>query len=323
MKTRTVDLIVPCYNESLMIKMFFEVTCEEIKSIEGYEFRFIFIDDGSTDDTLKIFMELAGEHKNVQYISFSRNFGKEAGIYAGLKNSTADMAVIIDADLQHPPSLLGPMIEAIDKEGYDSCSARRVSRDGEPKIRSLFARLFYRLINKMSEVDIVDGAVDYRMMTQNMVAAILSLTEVQRFSKGIFAWVGFRTKWIEFKNIERIAGESKWSFWKLFKYALEGITDFTTTPLRFASFIGTAFAGLSFVLMLYELIKTIIFGIGVPGYPSTLIMLLLIGGIIILSCGILGEYIARMYMETKHRPIYIERCTNIPRDREPKNEEIK
>jgi len=205
------------------------------------------------------------------------------------------------------------MLFALDTEGYDSCSARRVSRVGEPRIKSLFARAFYKVINKMSEVDIADGAVDYRMMTRQMVRAILELSEVQRFSKGIFAWVGFRTKWIEFHNVERIAGETKFSFWSLFKYALEGITAFTTVPLRFASFAGIAMSFLSLILILYELIKTIIFGIDAPGYPSTFIMLLLIGGIMLLSCGILGEYLARMYMEVKRRPIYIERRTSFHR----------
>ena len=316
-QTKTVDLIVPCYNEGGSLARFFEETRTEIRKMSQYQFRFIFIDDGSADDTLEIISSYAREFENVNYISFSRNFGKEAGIYAGLKNSTADFAAIIDADLQHPPSMLNTMLEALNAEGYDSCSARRVSRKGEPRIKSFFARAFYKVINSMSEVDIVDGAVDFRMMTRQMVHAVLELSEVQRFSKGIFAWVGFRTKWIEFRNVERIAGETKWSFWKLFKYALEGITSFTTVPLRFASFAGLAISLLSFVLIIYELIKTIVSGIGAPGYPSTFIMLLLIGGIMLLSCGILGEYLARMYMETKRRPIYIERQSSFRRDGEP------
>jgi glycosyltransferase involved in cell wall biosynthesis len=308
---RTVDLIVPCYNESAMLTMFFDAAEKAAKSMPAYAFRYIFIDDGSTDGTLGAIQDLARRHGRVGYVSFSRNFGKEAAIYAGLKHSDAPLAVVIDADLQHPPELIRVMAHAIDEEGYDSCAARRVSRDGEPRIRSAFSRAFYKLINKMSEVDIVDGAVDYRMMTAQMVAAILELSEVQRFSKGIFSWIGFRTKWIDFFNVERIAGETKWSFWKLVKYALEGITSFTTVPLRFAFFIGLAFSLLSFALLSYELIKTIVFGVGVPGYPSTLIMLLMIGGVMILSTGILGEYVARMYMETKRRPIYIKRCSNI------------
>jgi len=308
---KTVDLVVPCYNEGPSLRPFFDAVQTVAGTLPGYRFRYIFIDDGSGDDTLSIISEFAEHYNNVDYISFSRNFGKEAGIYAGLKNSTGDFAVIIDADLQHPPSMLRDMLRAIDEEGYDSCSARRVSREGEPRISSFFARTFYKVINSISDIDIVDGAVDFRMMTRQMVQAILELSEVQRFSKGIFAWVGFRTKWIEFKNVKRIAGETKFSFWKLFKYALEGITAFTTVPLRFASFAGLAISLLSFILIIFEFAKTLIYGIGVPGYPSTLIMILLIGGIMLLSCGILGEYVARMYMETKRRPIYIEKKTSI------------
>ena len=307
---KTVDLVTPCYNEGPMIEMFYEATSKVIESIKGYAFRFIFIDDGSVDDTLSAIQKLSRADSRVKYISFSRNFGKEAGIYAGLRNSSADMVVVIDADLQHPPKLLTQMIGAIE-EGYDSCSARRVNRKGEPRIRSFFARRFYGIINRISDIDIVDGAVDYRMMTRQMVNAILELNEVQRFSKGIFSWVGFRTKWIEFENVERIAGETKWSFWNLFKYALEGITAFTTVPLRFASFIGMGISVVSFFLLLFELIKTIIYGVGVPGYLSIWFMLTLMGGIMILSIGILGEYIAKMYLETKNRPIYIAKSSNI------------
>ena len=317
---KSIDLIVPCYNEGQSLQRFFEETRCIINSMPQYMFRFIFIDDGSVDDTLEIISGYARDYENVDYISFSRNFGKEAGIYAGLKNSSADYAAVIDADLQHPPSMLHDMIYALDAEGYDSCSARRVSRAGEPRIKSLFARAFYKLINSMSDVDIADGAVDFRMMTRQMVLAILELSEVQRFSKGIFAWVGFRTKWIEFHNVERIAGETKFSFWSLFKYALEGITAFTTVPLRFASFAGIAISFLSLILILFELVKTIVFGVDAPGYPSTFIMLLLIGGIMLLSCGILGEYLARMYMEIKRRPIYIERQTSFKRSEASKND---
>ena len=312
---KTVDLVVPCYNEGQSLSSFFDETRIVIHEMPQFQFRFIFIDDGSTDDTFEIISGFACDYDTVDYISFSRNFGKEAGIYAGLKNSTADYVAVIDADLQHPPQMLKEMLVALDTEGYDSCSARRVSRKGEPRIKSLFARAFYKLINRMSEVDIADGAVDFRMMTKQMVCAILELSEVQRFSKGIFAWVGFKTKWIEFHNIERIAGETKFSFWSLFKYALEGITAFTTVPLRFASFAGIAMSFLSLILILYELVKTIFFGISAPGYPSTFIMLLLIGGIMLLSCGILGDYLARMYMEIKRRPIYIERRTSFLRDK--------
>ena len=308
---KTVDLIVPCYNESAMIDLFYEKTAQVVSQIDGYSFTFIFVDDGSTDDTLQKIKALATAHRCVKYISFSRNFKKEAAMYAGLKASTGDRVAIIDADLQHPPELIEPMLKAIDEEGYDSCSARRVSREGEPKLRSAFARLFYKLINKMSEVEIVDGAVDFRMMTRQMVNAVLSLQEVQRVSKGIFCWVGFKTKWIEFKNIERIAGESRWSFWSLLRYAIDGITAFTTFPLRLATIFGTVVSLSAFIYLIAELIKTLIFGSTVSGYPSTIIIMLFIGGIIIMALGIIGEYLARMYMETKRRPIFITRDTNI------------
>jgi glycosyltransferase involved in cell wall biosynthesis len=307
---KTVDIVTPCYNESKGLERFFRETSRAAESISGYDFHFIFVDDGSTDGTLKIIQDLAERYPCVGYVSFSRNFGKEAGIYAGLKHSHSDLTVVMDADLQHPPALLALMIQAIE-EGYDSCAARRVSREGEPVIRSFCARWFYRVINAMTDVDMVDGAVDYRMMTRQMTEAVLSLSEIQRFSKGIFAWVGFKTKWVEFKNVERLEGESKWSLWKLFKYAVEGITAFTTVPLRFASILGLAVSLSSFLLIVFEFIKTVIYGVDVKGYPSTLIMLLLIGGIMIMSCGILGEYVARMYMETKRRPVYIEKVSNI------------
>ena len=308
---KTVDLIVPCYNEGEMIDIFYDTTSAIVSEILGYTFNFIFIDDGSRDDTLKKVKNLASKHSNVKYIAFSRNFGKEAGMYAGLKASTGDRVAVIDADLQHPPELIKDMLYAIDEEGYDSCSARRVSREGEPKIRSAFSRLFYKLINKMSEVEIIDGAVDFRMMTRQMVDAILDLPEVQRFSKGIFCWVGFNTKWIEFKNVERVAGETSWSFWGLFRYAIDGITAFTTFPLRIATIIGSVVSASAFIYLIVELIKTLVWGSAVGGYPSTIIILLFIGGIIIMSLGIIGEYLARLYMETKNRPIFVFKDSNI------------
>lgn len=308
---KTVDLIVPCYNEGEMIDIFYDTTSAIVSEISGYTFNFIFIDDGSRDDTLKKVKNLASKHSNVKYIAFSRNFGKEAGMYAGLKASTGDRVAVIDADLQHPPELIKDMLYAIDEEGYDSCSARRVSREGEPKIRSAFSRLFYKLINKMSEVEIIDGAVDFRMMTRQMVDAILDLPEVQRFSKGIFCWVGFNTKWIEFKNVERVAGETSWSFWGLFRYAIDGITAFTTFPLRIATIIGSVVSASAFIYLIVELIKTLVWGSAVGGYPSTIIILLFIGGIIIMSLGIIGEYLARLYMETKNRPIFVFKDSNI------------
>lgn len=317
---RTVDLIVPCFNESEMLDMFYEHTKEVVSKIEGYDFSFIFIDDGSKDDTLEKLERIAEKDDAVKYISFSRNFGKEAALYAGFSNSTADLVAAIDADLQHPPELLQQMIDAIDKEGYDTCSARRVSRDGEPKIRSFFARMFYRMINKMSDIEIVDGAVDYRMMRREMVDAIVSMPEVERFTKGIFSWVGFKTKWIEFKNIERIAGETKWSFWKLFKYAISGITGFTTAPLKFATFAGALVSGISLISLIVVIIKTIAEKSAGSGYATLVTLVLFTCGIILLFLGIIGEYLSKMYYEIKHRPIYVTRRTNIKKRRNDNEE---
>lgn len=309
---KTVELIVPCFNEGEMIELFYETTSKVVSKIDGYTFSFVFIDDGSKDNTIIKIKELVKKHENVKYISFSRNFGKEAAMYAGLKASTADRVAVIDADLQHPPELIESMLKAIDEEGYDSCSARRVSREGEPKIRSAFSRLFYKLINKMSEIEIVDGAVDFRMMKREMVDAICSMPERQRFSKGIFCWVGFNTKWIEFKNVERIIGESRWSFWKLFKYAIDGIVAFTTTPLKILNIVGWCASAFSFIYLVIEFIRKLVLGQAiVPGYTSLIMVFLFIGGLIIASLGIIGEYLAKMYIEVKHRPIFIAKETNI------------
>ncbi len=309
---KTVELVVPCFNEGKMIELFYNTTTEIVSKIAGYEFSFIFVDDGSKDDTLEKIKKIANDNNNVKYISFSRNFGKEAAMYAGLKASVADAVAVIDADLQHPPQLIETMLEAIFEEGYDSCSARRVSREGEPKIRSMFSRLFYKVINKMSEVEIVDGAVDFRMMKREMVDAVCSMSEKQRFSKGIFCWVGFNTKWISFKNVERIAGKSKWSFWSLFKYAVDGIVAFTTTPLKILNFIGIFVSGLSFIFLLVEFIKKLVLGRAVlAGYTSLIMVILFIGGLVITSLGIIGEYLAKMYIEVKGRPVYITKETNI------------
>lgn len=309
---KTVELIVPCFNEEEMVELFYETTNKIVSKIEGYSFSFIFIDDGSKDNTIIKIKNLASKYGNVKYISFSRNFGKEAAMYAGFKASTADRVAVIDADLQHPPELIEQMLKAIDEEGYDSCSARRISREGEPKIRSAFSRLFYKLINKMSDIEIVDGAVDFRMMRREMVDAICEMPERQRFSKGIFCWVGFNTKWIEFKNIERIAGETTWSFWGLFKYAIDGILAFTTAPLKVLNIIGVIVSSFSFVFLIIEFIKKLILGQAVtPGYTSLIMVILFIGGIIITSLGIIGEYLAKMFIEIKHRPIFIAKETNI------------
>lgn len=279
--------------------------------MQDVDFEFIFVNDGSKDKTLSVIKNLAKNDSRVKYISFSRNFGKEAAIYAGFQNCIGDYAVLMDADLQDPPHLLPEMYKAIVEEGYDSVATRRVTRKGEPPIRSFFARAFYKIINRISDADIVDGARDYRLMKRSMVNAILSMAEYNRFSKGIFGWIGFDTKWIEFENVERVAGETKWSFWKLFKYSLEGITAFSVGPLQIASIFGSIFSIIAFIMILMIVIKTLIFGDPVSGWPSTVCIIMLIGGIQLLCIGILGQYLSKTYLETKKRPVYITKETNI------------
>lgn len=307
---KTVEIIVPCYNEEEVLHLFYEETNKVVKNINGYDFSYIFVDDGSKDKTYEILKELGELHNDVKFISFSKNFGKEAGMYAGLSNSTADYVIIMDADLQHPPAMIPDMIKGIE-EGYDCCAGRRSSRKGESRIRSAFSRSFYRLNNKLTDVDLVQGAVDFRIMTRQMVDAVLSLSEKQRFSKGIFAWVGFKTKWLPFENVERALGTTKWSFWGLFKYAIDGITSFSVAPLRMVTATGFFISIIAFIYIIATLVKTFITGIDVPGYVTTLSAVLFLGGIIELSIGIIGEYVARVYMEVKDRPIYIMKDTNI------------
>lgn len=313
---KTVDLVVPCFNEEQVIDLFHKETSKVIKNIPSYKFNFIFVDDGSKDKTLEILQELAEKNDNVKYISFSRNFGKESAMYAGLKNSTGDYVLIMDADLQHPPTLIPPMLEAME-EGYDCCAANRATRDGDPVLRTFFTRRFYRIVNKISEVDMPDGAGDFRMMSRPMINAVIAMSEVQRFSKGIFSWVGFKTKWIKFENVERAAGETKWNFWKLFAYAIDGITAFSTFPLKVASYIGLITASSAFIYLIGVIVKTLVFGADVPGYASTITLILFIGGMLLLACGILGEYVAKIYIEVKNRPIYLIRKTNVD---EPKDD---
>jgi glucosyltransferase len=306
---KTVDIIVPCYNEEDVLAMFYEETSKVVNAIKDYSFRYIFVDDGSKDKTLEILMELGDLHQEVKYISFSKNFGKEAGMFAGLTYSDSDYVVVMDADLQHPPKMIPDMLSGIE-EGYDCCAARRTSRKGESHIRSAFSRTFYRLNNKLTDVDLVQGAVDFRVMTRQMVQAVLSLSEKQRFSKGIFAWVGFKTKWLPYENVERIVGTTKWSFWGLFKYAIDGITAFSVAPLRMVTGMGFFISVFAFVYIIVTLIHTLVSGIDVPGYTTTLCAVLFLGGIIEISMGILGEYIAHVYMEVKNRPIFVMKNTN-------------
>lgn len=302
-------VVVPCYNEEEAIPFFYE---EMLKTIEVFnkdfpsvEFEMLFIDDGSKDKTLKVLREYNERDKRVRYVSFSRNFGKEAGIYAGLYNAKGDYVVIMDADLQDPPSLLPEMFKAVTEEGFDSAATRRVTRKGEPVIRSFFARMFYKLMARISKTEIVDGARDYRIMTRQMVNAILSMGEYNRFTKGIYGWVGFETKWFEYENVERVAGETKWSFWKLFLYSIEGVIGFSTAPLVISSFFGILCMLLAFVMIVFIIIRKLIYGDPTSGWPSLVCIIMLIGGMQLSCIGIVGEYLAKTYLETKHRPIYI------------------
>lgn len=306
-----ITIAVPCYNEEPALEPFFAAVTAVAEQMREVEFEFLFIDDGSRDRTLAIMRELASRDCRVKYISFSRNFGKEAGIYAGLENATGDYVVIMDADLQDPPALLPEMYRSIKEEGYDCVGSRRVTRKGEPPIRSFFARMFYKIINKMSDAEIVDGARDFQMMNRRVVEAILSLGEYNRFSKGIFGWIGFKKKWLEYENIERVAGETKWSFWKLFLYAIEGIVAFSTAPLVISSVIGLICCILALVMIAVVIVRTLIFGDPTSGWPSLVCIMLLLSGIQMLGIGIVGQYLAKTYLETKRRPIYLIGQTNI------------
>ena len=307
-----VTIIVPCYNEEEALPFFLEAvrkTEAEMSAAYGCSFELLFVDDGSTDRTREVLRRFAGP--GVRYLSFSRNFGKEAAMYAGLQHAQGNYVAIMDADLQHPPEMLKEMYEGLQTGDYDCVAARRESRKGEPPVRSFFARCFYKLINRISDTEIVDGACDFRMMTRPVVDAILSLGEYNRFSKGIFAWVGYKTKWYPYENVERTLGTTKWSFRGLFKYAVDGITSFSIAPLRLVSGMGFLISCVAFIYIIITLIQTLIFGIDVPGYVTTLCAVLFLGGIIELSIGILGEYIAHIYMEAKDRPIYIIKESNL------------
>ena len=315
---RTLDVIVPCYNEEGNVDDFYAAMEKVAKTLEGYEVSYVFVDDGSADKTLEEIRALAAADPEVKYISFSRNFGKEAAMYAGLKASAesrggrgADYAVIIDADLQHPPELIRDMIRTIEETGCDSCAARRVTRKGEPRIRSFFARTFYKIMNRFCDIDIIDGAVDFRMMCRKMVKAVVSLPETQRFSKGIFSWVGFDTRWIEFENVSRVRGESKWTMWSLTKYAIAGFIDFAEAPLKATGLLGTIITVGAGIYLVIEVIKTVVVGKDVPGYESLICLILIFGGLIVAILSVIGEYIGRMYLETKGRPIYLEKESNL------------
>lgn len=303
-----ISIVVPCYNEENALPYFFAAMTEVTEGLnKKYEldFEFIFVDDGSSDNTLEYLKKLKCDNERVRYISFSRNFGKEAALYAGLERAKGNYIAVMDADLQDPPELLGEMYEAVKNEGFDCAAARRTTRRGEPPIRSLFAKLFYKIIRRISNADITDGARDYRLMKRCVADAILSMKEYNRFSKGIFGWVGFKTKWIEYENTERVAGNTKWSFYKLLLYSIDGILAFSTIPLSLAALFGILFCLVAFVMILVIIAKTLIWGDPVAGYPSTICILFLIAGVQMFSIGVLGQYIAKMYMEIKNRPKYI------------------
>ena len=309
---KTVGLIVPCYNEEEALPVFYEAVCEVASGLENYDFSFLFVNDGSRDRTLEVLKEIAEKDERVQYLSFSRNFGKEAAMYAGFCNVKGDYVAVMDADMQDPPSLLPQMLHTLETEAYDSVATRRVTRDGEPPIRSFFARMFYKIINRISEADIVDGARDFRLMKREMVEAIVSMCEYNRFSKGIFGWIGFRTKWLPYKNIERVAGETKWSFFKLFKYSIDGIVNFSQAPLSIASMTGLFLTVVSFFMVLFVFIRRLLFGDPVAGWASTICIVLFIGGVQLLCMGIMGQYLAKTYLEVKRRPHYIVAESNNP-----------
>ncbi len=300
------SVIVPCYNEEENVALFFEELTKNDPFFrdKGLEMEVIYIDDGSKDRTVDEVKKLREKDDRVHLVSFSRNFGKEAAMYAGLEHSKGDYVVMMDADLQDPPSLLPEMISYIE-QGYDSVATRRVSRKGEPPVRSFFARMFYRLMKKISKTEIMDGARDYRLMTRQMVDAILSMQEYNRFTKGIFGWVGFNTKWLEYENVERARGETKWNFWKLFIYSLDGITAFSTMPLMIASVVGVLFCLLAFAMIIFIIVRKMVFGDPVAGWPSLVCIMLFLSGVQFFCTGILGQYLAKTYMEVKRRPIYL------------------
>lgn len=305
---KLLSVIVPCYNEEENIRDFYDELCRnnDFFREKQIELEIIYVDDGSRDQTVSEVRKLHEEDGRVRLVSFSRNFGKEAAIYAGLQKCSGDLAVLMDADLQDPPSLLPEMYSYIE-QGYDSVATRRVTRKGEPVIRSFFARMFYRLMNRISRTEIVDGARDYRLMTRQVVDAILSMTEYNRFTKGIFGWVGYETKWLEYENVERRKGETKWSFWKLFLYSLEGIIAFSTVPLTIASVVGVFFCLVAFVIIIVTIVRKLLFGDPTSGWPSLVCIIMMVSGVQLFCLGIVGQYLSKTYMEVKRRPIYLVR----------------
>lgn len=305
-----ISLIIPCYNEEESLVPLYEELKKVSGSLSNYTFEMLFIDDGSKDKTLSILKDYAKEDERIRYISFSRNFGKEAAMYAGFCNATGDYIAVMDADMQDPPSLLPEMVKILEKGEYDSVATCRTTRKGEPKIRSFFAKIFYKLMRKISDVAMIDGARDFRLMKRTMVDAIVSMGEVNRFSKGIFGWIGFKTYWFPYTNVERVAGKTKWNFWKLMKYSLDGIIGFSDTPLRMVSWGGFVFTFIAIIMLLVVFIRALLFGDPVAGWPSTICIILFVSGVQLFSLGVIGQYISKIYKETKRRPQYIVNETN-------------
>ena len=304
-KNKLVSLIIPCYFEESAVPLFYQATAKVVNSLPQYDFELIFVDDGSRDNTLAEIKKLSATDNRVKYLSFSRNFGKESAMYAGMEYAKGSYVATMDVDLQDPPELLPEMLRLLETGEYDCVATKRVNRKGEPPIRSFFARAFYKIINKISQTEIVDGARDFRLMTRQMVNSVLQVKEYSRFSKGIFSWVGYRTKWLEFQNTERIAGETKWSFWKLFFYSIDCIIAFSTVPLMLASVLGVVFCLISFLAIIVITIRELIWQGSAYGWPSLVCIIFLLSGIQLFCMGIQGQYISKTYMETKNRPKYI------------------
>lgn len=318
---KKISIVVPCYNEEESLPLFYEAVNKVTEKMKKkVEFEFLFVNDGSRDKTLEISRDLARKDQRVRYISFSRNFGKEAAMYAGLSNATGDYVTTMDADLQDPPELLDEMFETLESGEYDCCATKSTSRNGYSFFRKIFTGWFYKIIGKVSKTEMVPGARDFRLMTRQMVDAIISMKEYNRYSKGIFSFVGFKTKWIEFENQERVAGTTKWNFWKLFTYAIDGIVGFSTEPLIFAAFLGVLFCLIAIIMIIVIIVKTIAFGDPVSGWPSLACIMFLVGGVNLLCTGIIGEYLAKVYLEVKNRPIYIVGETEKDLKKSKKNE---
>lgn len=311
MSKKLISIVVPCYNEEPILQILYDELEKVTKSMPDYTFEYVFVNDGSKDKTLAVLKELANADEKVKYVSFSRNFGKEAALLAGLKTAKGDMVATMDADMQDPPALLPELVSYVESGEYDNAATRRVTRKGEPIIRSFFARMFYRVMRRITDIEIVDGARDYRVMSRPMVDSIIALQEYNRFSKGIFSWVGYETKWVEFENVERSAGETKWNFWKLFRYSIEGMVSFSDAPINMASWLGIIMTGVSVIALVFLFLRALIFGDPVAGWPSLACIMTFIAGIQLFVMGVMGQYISKTYMEVKHRPHYIVKDTNI------------